>query len=187
MMSCYICVNHSSEKFLLYFDTSAFLKEFVDEVGSDLVSKITSSTNRNDIQIISSVWVINEAISVIDRLTRRNMDKKPKDIILDIPSIQLIISTVVERIKKTSENSFFRFVYLEHPIITDSRILIKDFHLSPNDAVHVFTGYVYDCNYFLVQDKNLIKEFPEKRYYKMKLIDLANAEDRKFLESTLKI
>ena len=26
---------------------------------------------------------------------------------------------------------FFRFVYLNHAIITDSRVLIKDFHLSP--------------------------------------------------------
>jgi predicted nucleic acid-binding protein len=60
----------------LYFDTSALLKEFVNEIGSDLVSKITS-TNTNDIQIISSVWSINEAISVIDRLTK-NKDKKQK-------------------------------------------------------------------------------------------------------------
>jgi predicted nucleic acid-binding protein len=108
------------------------------------------------------VWSINEAISVIDRLTK-NINKKPKDVILDIPTVQLIISTFVERIRATTENSFFRFVYLDHPIITDSRILIKDYHLSPNDAVHIFTAHVYDCNYFLVQDKKLIKEVPTKK------------------------
>jgi predicted nucleic acid-binding protein len=63
-------------KKILYFDTSALLKEFVNEIGSDLVSKITSS-NTNNIQIISSVWSINEAMSVIDRLTKHR-DKKPK-------------------------------------------------------------------------------------------------------------
>ena len=32
----------------LYFDTSALLKEFVNEIGSNLISKITSP-NTNDI------------------------------------------------------------------------------------------------------------------------------------------
>ncbi len=87
---------------------------------------------------------------------------------------------------KEQTKTIFRFVYLDHAIITDSRIL-KDFHLSPNDAVHIFTGYVYDCNYFLVQDKNLIKEFPLKKYYNMKLIDLANEDVRIFLEKELNL
>ena len=174
----------------LYFDTSAILKEFVNEIGSDLISKITS-TNTHDVQIISSIWSINEAISVIDRLTKKK-DKNQKKVKLEtlnlaISTVQLIISTFAGRIRETNENSFFRFVYLDHAIITDSRVLIKDFHLSPNDAVHIFTGYVYDCNYFLVQDKNLIKEFPLKKYYNMKLIDLANEDDRIFLEKELNL
>jgi hypothetical protein len=69
-----IYVNNFLKK-SLYFDTSALLKEFVNEIGSDLISKITSP-NTNDIQIISSVWSI----------------KKPKNLILEPP--YLAISTV---------------------------------------------------------------------------------------------
>ena len=169
----------------LYFDTSALIKEFRNEIGSDLISKLTS-TNRSDLHIISSVWTINEMFGVIDRLSRtiNEQTKKPE---LTNSDIQQIISTLVERIKTTNENSFYRFVYLDHPIIADSRTLIIDYHLSPNDAVHIFTGYVYDCNYFVVQDKNLIKQFSLKKYYNMKLIDLANEDDRKFLEKELNL
>lgn len=53
----------------VYFDTSAVIKEFVPEVGSDLIDKITTSAREGKLQIITSVWAINEAIAVIDRLT----------------------------------------------------------------------------------------------------------------------
>ena len=53
---------------LLYFDTSALVTEFHNEIDSDLVSKIITSTNRNDLQIISSIWTINEIIAVMDKI-----------------------------------------------------------------------------------------------------------------------
>ncbi len=53
---------------LLYFDTSALVTEFHNEIDSDLVSKIITSTNRNDLQIISSIWTINEIIVVMDKI-----------------------------------------------------------------------------------------------------------------------
>lgn len=50
--------------------------------------------------------------------------------------IKKIISTIVERIRTISnENTMLKFVYLDHNIITDSRILTKDFHLSPTCAI----------------------------------------------------
>jgi hypothetical protein len=173
------------KKVRLYFDTSTLIKEFRNEIGSDLISKLTS-TDRYDLQIISSIWTINEIIGIIDRLSRtiNEQTKRPE---LTNPDIQQIISTLVERIKTTNENSFYRFVYLDHPIITDSRTLITDFHLSPNNAVHVFTGFVYDCDYFLVQNKKLIKQFSSKQYLTMRLIDLTDDDDRKFLENKLNL
>ena len=61
--------------------------------------------------------------------------------------IKKVISTIVERIRTISnENITLKFVYLDHDIITDSRILAKDFHFSPTGAIHMLTGYVYNCN-----------------------------------------
>lgn len=99
--------------------------------------------------------------------------------------IKKIISTIVERIRTiiSNENTMFKFVYLDHNIITDSRILTKDFHLSPTDAIHMFTGYAYNCNYFVTHNKYFINQFPFKKYATMKLIDLTNENGRKLLES----
>jgi predicted nucleic acid-binding protein len=171
---------------LLYFDTSALVKEFQAGIGTDLVSKI-SSTNRNDIQIISSIWTINEIILVMDKISQK-INEKTGMFELSNQDIKKIISTVVERIKTISkENTMLKFVYLDHNIITESRILTKDFHLSPTDAIHLFTGYAYNCNYFVVHNKYFINQFPFKKYAKMKLIDLTDENDKKILESELNL
>ncbi len=61
----------------LYFDTSAVIKEFSPEVGSELIDKLTTKAREGDIQIVSSVWMINEALAVIDRKFRKNELKQP--------------------------------------------------------------------------------------------------------------
>ena len=171
---------------LLYFDTSALVKEFQVGISSSLVSKI-SSTCRNDIQIISSIWTFNEIISVMDKISQK-INEKTGMFKLSNNDIKKIISIIVERIRTISnENTMLKFVYLDHNIITDSRILTKDFHISPADAIHMFTGYVYDCNYFVAHDKHFINQFPFKKYARMKLIDLTNENDRKLLERELNL
>ena len=170
---------------LLYFDTSTLVTEFNREISSDLISKITS-TNRNDLQIISSIWTINEIIAVMDRLSRKINENTG---MFELPNgdIKKIISTMIGRIRATNENKMFKFVYLDHQILTDSRTLTKDFHLSPNEAIHMFTGYVYGCNYFVVKDNYFINQFPFKKYAYMKLVDLTNDDDRKLLERELNL
>lgn len=171
---------------LLYFDTSALINAFLYENGPDLISKVTS-TNRNEVHIISSIWTINELIAVMDNISQK-INEKTGMFELSNSDIKKIISTIVERIRTISnENTIFKFVYLDYKIITNSRILTKDFHLSPTDAIHMFTGYVYSCNYFVVHNKYFINQFPFKKYARMKLIDLTNENDRKLLESELNL
>ena len=62
----------------LYFDTSAIIKEFSPEVGSELIDRLTTKASEGDIQIVSSVWMINEALAVIDRKFRKNELKQPQ-------------------------------------------------------------------------------------------------------------
>ena len=175
---------------LLYFDTSALVTAFHHEINVDLLSKIiTTSTNRNNLQIISSIWTINEIIAIIDRLLQK-INEKTGFFELSDNDIKKIISTIVERIRiitSNNDNAMFKFVYLDHDIITDSRILTKNFHLPLNDAIHMLTGYAYNCNYFIVHNKYFINQFPFKKYDKMKLIDLTNENDRKLLERELNL
>ena len=173
----------------LYFDTSALVTELFNKSSSDLISKI-SSIDISNVQIISSIWTMNEIIAITDRLSQK-INKKTGFFELSNIDIQKVISTIVARIKtisKSSSSKVFNFVYLDHKIIkiiTDSRKLTSDFHLSPNDAIHLCTGYIFDCNYFIVYNKSFVNRFPFKKYATMKVVDLTNENDRKMLETEL--
>ncbi|MGC1134095.1 MAG: type II toxin-antitoxin system VapC family toxin [Nitrososphaeraceae archaeon] len=161
----------------LYFDTSAIIKEFVNEVGSELIDKVTTSAREGHLQVVSSVWSINEALAVIDRKYKKNEITQVQ--------IQTVISTFAKRMIDSSQKSNFFFAPLDHTILVNSREAIKDFHISPSDALHLYTGWVYDCACFLVQDRNFVKQIPMKQYKDVKIIDLAFEADRKYLETEI--
>lgn len=95
-------------KKLVYFDTSALIKEFVNEVGTDLVNKVTTAAREANIQIVSSVWSLNEAIAVVDRLSRNKEEEteKPK---LSQTERQEIIATIVQRVRNSRQDATFSF------------------------------------------------------------------------------
>jgi predicted nucleic acid-binding protein len=169
-------------KKLVYFDTSALIKEFVDEVGSDLIDKVTTAAREPSIQIVSSVWSLNEAIAVVDRLSRNKDNTEEHK--LSKTEQQEIIATIAERVRNSRQDANFFFQPIDHRIVANSRILIDGYHISPDDALHLYTAWIRDCDYFLVQDEKLTKRAP-KEIDNMRVIDLADERDRKYLESQL--
>jgi predicted nucleic acid-binding protein len=169
----------------LYFDTSAFVKEFVPELGSQLISRIVTAATEGHIEVYCSEWVINEAVAVVDRLSRR-INEHTKKPYLSKVKVQGIIATIAERVRNSGlQNSNIYFVYLDHAILANSRKLIDQYHISADDAVHLYTGWIYDCDYFLTHDKDLFKRIPSKNYEGIQMIDLGNAKDRNQLGSKL--
>lgn len=156
----------------VYFDTSAVIKEFVPEVGSDLVDSVSNAAKEGRLQIITSAWSINEAIAVFDRLTRRPVDP------LSRAEQQQIIATLVERFRDTYEHAAFRIAPIEHVIVASSRLLINELHISADDALHVYTGWVYDCDYFFIHDSKIVSRVKAAQPEGMKIVDLGNQQDR---------
>lgn len=168
-------------KKLVYFDTSAVIKEFVPEVGSDLVDDVSIAAKAGKLQVVMSVWSINEAVAVIDRLTRR-----PKDP-LSQSERQQIIATFAERIRDSNEDASYRITPIEHVIVTESRLLIDQIHISPDDALHLYTGWIYDCDYFFIHDKKIVEKLKKVSIQGMKLINLADAKDRALARRELSV
>ncbi len=163
----------------LYFDTSALLKEFVQEIGSDLVDKAVSAARQSRIQIVTSVWSINETIAVVDRLSRR-----PQNPISQAEK-QQIIAALAERVKSSGQYASYRLASIDHAIVAGSRVLIDKLHISPDDALHVYTAFIFDCEFFLVHDGRLVSRLKGDPIEGMKVIDLADTNDRRLLESRL--
>lgn len=164
----------------LYFDTSAIIKEFVIEEGSDLVDRVTTLARTGDIQIISSVWTINETIAVVDRLTRR-----PKNA-LSRTEQQEIMATFAERMRSSDEHATFRFALIDHALVTGSRLLIDSYHISADDALHIYTAFIYDCNYLLIHDNKIVSRLKTDPIQGMEIIDLGSEADCQHLLNQLR-
>lgn len=169
-------------KKLLYFDTSALIKEFDerdddDVIAHDLITKVTTAAQEGHLQIVLSAWAINEATAVFDKKYRKEE--------LTRPQLQTIMATLSQRIKTSSENASFRFAPVEHMILANSRELIARYHVSSNDALHLYTAWIYDCDYFLAQDKKFFNRVKPNPPTGLEIIDLSNEKDRKYLESQL--
>ncbi len=96
----------------VYFDTSALFKEFENTIGSDLVDKIIVNAKEGKVQIISSIWSINEAVAVIDRKYRKGE--------LQDTEAQIIFATLSDRISTSTEKASFSFKRITHSVVTNS-------------------------------------------------------------------
>jgi predicted nucleic acid-binding protein len=135
----------------IYFDSSAYTKAFANEEGSDIAKRIIKlAETTNDIQIIMSVWTINEALSAIDQKayqTREITEKQSKQ------AIATVLQRSIEYPRTGKSNIYFAPV--EHEIIKGSTVLIHSLHISADDALHVFTAFYHNCEYSICRDKDL--------------------------------
>jgi predicted nucleic acid-binding protein len=161
----------------IFFDSSVYVKAFTQESGTETVSQLFQLAYDKRIQILLSVWAINETIGAVDRKhRRREITESQKD---------TIIATIFQRaITWSEESSDIAFVPL-HPIIVEkSRDFIVKLHISPDDAFHLYTAFIKRCEYFICHDIKLKKNV-EGKFPDMKVLDISNATELNMLRKSL--
>ena len=58
---------------IVYLDSSAVAKRYVEEKGSDLVDRIYSRAEAGDLQMAFSIWNVGEVLGVLDRYRMRKI------------------------------------------------------------------------------------------------------------------
>lgn len=112
----------------IYLDTSAFLKEFTKENGSEVVHRIFEKCENGPVTIITSRWTRNEATAALDRKHRReDITDSERDV---------VIFTILKRIEKLG--SKIVEIRLTNEVLGSSSGIITDKHLSADDH-YIFT------------------------------------------------
>jgi predicted nucleic acid-binding protein len=161
----------------VFFDSSVYVKAFTQEFGTETISQLFQLAYDKRIQILLSVWAINETIGAVDRKYRRKeITEQQKG---------TIIATIFDRaIKWSEEHSDVAFVPL-HPIIVDnSRDFIVKLHISPDDAIHLYTAFIKRCEYFICHDEKL-KKNADGKFPDMRVLDVTNAAEMNMLRKSL--
>ncbi len=134
----------------IYFDTSVYVKLFTQEAGTDTANLLFGLAGDKRVQILMSVWTINEAIAAIDRKHRRKE-------ITDYQRQKILATIIKHAIDYAEMSSVVSFVPLDRFLVSRSKDLIIDYHISTDDALHIYTAFATDSECFICQDEKLIK------------------------------
>ncbi|RMF91434.1 MAG: PIN domain-containing protein [Methanobacteriota archaeon] len=148
----------------IYLDTSAFVKRYSDEEGSDIVNKVFESH-----EIVTSHWTLAEAVAAIDKkVARRQITVDERDF-----SLSVLFSDVLGKVTFVKLSDEFLYPVIE---------TVLSHHISADDALQLFSCMVSLSPVFLACDKNLIRA---AKQVGLEAIDVEDGEDRRRLEGML--
>lgn len=116
-----------------------------------------------------STWAINETIAAIDRMHRRRT-------IAEQERNRIAATIIGYAIKYSEEQSAIKFVPVIEELVSKSKDVLMAYHLSADDALHLYTAFAKDCEHFIHKDDKLKKNTGGK-IDELVLLDVAdNAE-----------
>jgi predicted nucleic acid-binding protein len=146
----------------IYFDTSAFVKRYCEEEGSEMVNEIFESEN----EIVTSYWTLAEATAAIDKkVTKGQISREERDFVLS-----LLLSDVLDR--------HITFVKISNEFIEAMVEMILVHHISADDALQLFSCIVSFSPIFLASDKGLVRAAKREG---LKAFNVENSEERERL------
>ena len=156
-----------------YLDSSAFVKEFGEEIGSQVAHKLFVASEKGKIELVTSQWTIGESIAAIDRKFRRNeITEQQRD---------EIISTLLGRTANLANKNNLIIVVLDENLVTNSWKYVTSDHISADDALQLLSCIVTRSQAFVASDKYLLQAIKQEG------IDCYNIEDEKDADKIIKL
>ena len=131
----------------IYLDTSAIVKRYLEEIGSDIVDKVYELAERGKAILISSIWNIGEVLGVFTKRSRDELTKKEFE--------TYVVDFLLETLKLIKMNSFFFIPVLSH-VLFDAFKLVLKYHIYEADALQIATSRLVNSDVFLSADQSLV-------------------------------
>lgn len=132
---------------LIYLDSSAIVKRYVLEDGTDIVQEVYSKTLQGEAKLAFSVWNIGEALGVLDIYQRRKWIEKR-----DYNEARKLLVTETLRLIKLG---LIKTIPVKTKLLLDSWILIEKYHVYQADALQIISSKLVNANKFITGDKKL--------------------------------
>ena len=161
----------------IYFDTSAYVKLFKQETGTEEASLLFRLAYNGQIQILMSYWTITETSAVIDKWHRL---KEISD-----ENYPIIRATIWNNLKSYAQKgSNVGIVPVTNYILRYSIDLINKYQISADDALHLSTGLATDCDSFICADRKLLSK-TGSRVLVMQICDVSDSTAMKLFLNDL--
>lgn len=129
----------------IYLDSSAFLKRFNEEPGSEIIMEVFEKCEMGKITVVISQWTINETIVAFDKLTRMSKG-------VNFNEINYKIIEAISWIENRKREGNVELVKINDELISNSIAFIRFNHLSADDAMHAYCAIMGMTNVLLMDD-----------------------------------
>ena len=132
---------------IVYLDSSAIVKRYVLESGSDIISKIYLKALNGEIILSFSAWNIGEVLGVLDEYHRREWLSSHD---YEKARYQFIGETI--RLLKLK---LLKIVPIRTRLLIQTWFLIKKYHVYEADALQIVSAKHIDAKRFYTGDKRV--------------------------------
>ncbi len=131
----------------VYLDTSAILKRYLDEEGSDVVKGLFRDAYRGEVKLAFSFWNIGEVIGTLDKRLRRGQ--------LSRDDFDFLKKGFLAEVKRFTRLGVLEVVPVHSLILADAWKLIEKYHLYQADALQIVSAKYVEAGSFYTADKRL--------------------------------
>ena len=130
----------------VYLDTSALVKRYVEEDGTEIVDELFDKAYKNEVILVTSQFNIGEAAVVFDKYERKiNINAKE------------VFKTMINELYVLAKLGNFTLVPISYDIISDAINLIFEHHIYVADAIQLASFKYEKCREFITFDKKLLE------------------------------
>ena len=134
---------------IIYLDTSAIVKRYIGEKGSEVMDKIYERAEAGSVTAAFSVWNLGETIGVLDRYHSRKL--------LTSNEFESVLSDLVSESTKMLRLNSLLLLPLTSRSMVESWRLIMTHHMYEADALQLSSCQEAGCQLFLSGDNALVQ------------------------------
>lgn len=133
----------------IYLDSSALVKRYVSEKGSELLDKLYEKADTGELLLATSIWNLGEALGVLDMYKRRGW--------IDEKQFQTATSNLAGETIRLTRLKVMRIIAMTSSIVANSWQYILSYSIYEADAIQLTSFAVSNSNLLLSADTVLIR------------------------------
>jgi len=151
----------------LYLDTSALVKRYIREPGTDVMDEVFRAAWRGRVELVFSLWNIGGCLVVYDKYRARGA--------ITPEEFELALGRLLAEVLALMDRGVLTIVPVSR-VLARAWTYVLEEHIYQADALQIATCELEGCDYLLAADRRLIEVC---RQHGIKALNVEFEEDQK--------
>ena len=133
----------------VYLDSSAIVKRYVKEVGSDSIRALYKKADASGALLTFSLWNIGEVLGILDSLMKRNL--------IDADDFASALNDFAGETLRLTKLMTLEVVPLTFDLLSEAWKTVLQYHIYEADAIQIVAAKNLGVDIFLSADQRLLE------------------------------